>query len=107
MVRGVDLQRVLAQVNQVERLHYEQLNSSEQQQKLLSIQQNQQSLIQKITVQKSETSEKKKVDEDGKRGRQWQRGKGGEGEVPQEELDAEDLVLKQSVGIGGRIDVDA
>lgn len=47
------------------------------------------------------------MDEDGKRGRQWQRGKGGEGEVPQEELDAEDLVLKQSVGIGGRIDVDA
>jgi hypothetical protein len=107
VVRGVDIQRVLAQFNQVERLQFEQLNSPEQQQRLLSIQQQQHSLLQKITVQKSNPSEQKKVDADKRREKFLKRGKGGSPETQEGEVDAEEKVLRQQVGIGGKINIDA
>lgn len=106
MVRGVDIQRVLAQFNQAEKLQFEQLNNPEQQQRLLSIQQQQHSLLKKITVQKTNSSEQKKIDADKRRERFRKHGK-GHPENQDEETDAEEKVLRQQVGIGGKINIDA
>ncbi|MBI2061878.1 MAG: hypothetical protein HYT87_19235 [Nitrospirae bacterium] len=106
MVRGVDIQRVLAQFNQAEKLQFEQLNSPETQQRLLSIQQQQHSLLKKITVQKNNSAEQKKIDADKRREQFKKRGRQNP-ENTGEEVDAEEKVLREQVGIGGKINIDA
>lgn len=107
MVRGVDIQSAFAQLNQVEQFHNQLVNNPAQQQRLLALQQHQQSLLRKITVQKANGTEAKQIDPDGHKGSRYQRDQQQSTTGEDAEPDAEDMVLKQQVGIGSKIDISS